>query len=306
MKKTCFFLLALFLTFICTAQRSFEPEVYDHQLELRHDNDFFTLTDRYYSSGLFLTYRTVLKKGVFGAQEQLSLRLGQEVHTPSQTQSTNSSLFDIPYAGFTGLWGNWSMAKNNVLFDIGTLVGLVGNNSGAGGFQRWYHRAVAISDSPLWIDELNNSFHLNFYATYTKEWELAPNPFGVRFAFQPKLAMGSRDIFGETEAIFHFGRRNAIGESIAYQRLGNNEREIYFSFHFGYRQVLYNGFIEGNLFGDSSPVTRTPENSVVLLGFDFNHRFDQNDYRFGIRWQSSETADAKSHIYIQLSYALGW
>lgn len=288
------------------SQRSYDPQSYAHQIELRHDNDFFLLTDRYYSSGLFLTYRTRLTKGMFGSKEQLSFRLGQEVYTPSQTQSVNSDNFDRPYVGFLGLSLGWSIASDNSLFDTRAAFGIAGNNSGAGGFQRWYHRAVAISDSPLWINELDNSFHTNIYASYTKEWEIAPNPFGIRFAVQPQLAIGSRDIYGETEATFYFGRRSSIGESIAYERLGNNAREIYFAFRFAYRQVFYNGLIEGNLFGDSSSILRDVETSLLRIGFDFNHRFDQNDFRLGVRYTGSETPLAEAHTYIQLSYALSW
>ena len=305
LKTYLFFVLILLHCFVYT-QTNYNPEKYTHQLELRHDNDFFTLTDRYYSSGLFLTYRTILKRGLFGNSEQLNLRIGQEVYTPSQTQSINSNLFDRPYAGYSGFMGNWSIAQNHSLYDIGVSLGIVGSNSGAGGFQRWYHRAVVISDSPLWIDELNNSFHINLYTSYTKEWEWAPNPFGIRAALQPKIAIGSRDIFAETEAILYFGRRNPIGESIAYQRLGNNAREIYFAFRFAYRHVFHNGLIEGNLFGDNSTVLREPETSLLRLGFDFNHRFDKNDYKIGIRYNTAETLSSKSHIYLQLSYALGW
>jgi len=288
------------------AQDAYQAASYTHQLELRHDNDFFALTDRYYSSGLFLTYRKVLAKGVFGEAEQLAIRLGQEVFTPSQTQSTNPALFDRPYAGFTGLWANWSQAKNNELLQITTLLGLAGVNSGAGGFQRWYHRAIAISDSPIWTNELENSIHVNLYASYTKEWEIAPNPFGIRMAVRPQLALGSRDVYGETEAILFFGRRNPIGESIAFDRLGSNSREIYFAFRFAYREVFYNGLIEGNLFGDNSPTVKQSKGSLVRLGFDFNHRFNRNDYKLGIRYGSPETANARPHTYVQLSYALSW
>lgn len=306
MLKTYLFLLFLLLYFSAHTQVSYNPEKYTHQLELRHDNDFFLLTDRYYSSGLFLTYRTTLKKGVFGEKEQLAFRLGQEVYTPSQTQSVNSNLYDRPYAGFTGLRTDWSITEKSTLYTLGTLLGIAGNNSGAGGFQRWYHKAVAISDSPLWIDELNNSFHINLYASSTKEWELAPNPFGVRLAATPRLAIGSRDIFGEAEAVVHFGRRNPIDTSIAYDRLGDNAREIYFALRFAYRQVLHNGLIEGNLFGDNSTIIREIQNSLLRLGFDFNHRFNRNNYKVGIRYQSAEAVGADSHIYLELSYGLSW
>lgn len=304
------FLLVPLLAFLASSsllsQQGYEPNNYTHQLELRHDNDFFLLTDRYYSSGLYLTYRHRLENGLFGSSEQLEFRLGQEVYTPAQTQSLNSQLFDRPYVGFTGLLANWSKAYEKSLFQIGWLFGIAGNNSGAGGFQRWYHKAVAISDSPLWIDELNNSLHLNLYSSFTKEWTIMPNPFGIRAAIQPKIAVGSRDIFAEAEALLHFGRRNHMGKSIAYDQLGSNAREIYFSLSAGYRRVFYNGLIEGNGFGDSSEVLRIPETYLLKLGFDFNHRFDRNDYKVGIRYHSSETITSDSHLFVQLSYALSW
>lgn len=306
MHRATFPTLFCLLTMALFSQQDYEPQSYQNQLEFRHDNDFFFLTDRYYSSGLFVSYRTILTKGVFGNGEQLDVALGQEVYTPFETQSFESELFDRPYVGFTGLSTNWSIAQEKSIFTTAILFGIAGNNSGAGGFQRWYHGVIPIFETPKWINELNNSFHSNLYASYTKEWKLAPNPFGVRVALSPKLAFGTRDIFGEAEAVIHFGRRNEVNKSIAYNRLGSSEREIYFALRFAYREVLHNGLIEGNLLGDDSPVLRETEASLLLFGFDFNHRFDQNDYKVGIRYNTKEAPNAESHIYLQLSYALSF
>jgi hypothetical protein len=309
-KSFCFFTLAVFI--ICTtislrAQTAIKID-YNEQLELRHDNDFFMLTDRYYSSGLFLTYRKLLSKGIFKEnQEQLEFTIGQEVYTPSQTQSTNSALFDRPYAGFTGLRGTWSTSMpKNQLFKTSFLVGVAGLNSGAGGFQRWYHQAIAISDSPLWIDEVNDSFHLNAYISYVKEWQIAPEPFGIFWAIQPNAAVGSRDIYIEPETILYFGRRNEVAKSIAYNRLGSTDREIYFALRASYRNVFYNGLIEGNLFGDNSPVLKDATNGIWRFGFDFYHRFKRNDYKFGVRFNSPETQESRNHKYVLLSYGLSF
>ncbi|MDT0538354.1 lipid A-modifier LpxR family protein [Croceitalea sp. P059] len=306
-KTFVFFPLAVLLLFLNNhlhAQTS-APISYNQQLELKHDNDFFMLTDRYYSSGLFLTYRKFLSKGIFkNNNEQLDFTIGQEVYTPSQTQSTNSAVFDRPYTGFTGLKTTWSASsQKSELFRAEILIGIAGLNSGAGGFQRWYHQAIAISDSPLWIDEVNDSFHLNTYLSYVKDWTIAPEPFGIRLALQPTLAFGSRDIYLEAEAILFFGRRNEIGKSIAYNRLGSVDREIYFALRASYRSVFYNGLIEGNLFGDNSPILTESSQSILRLGFDFYHRFQRNDYKVGLRFNSSETVIAKKHKYVMLSYS---
>ncbi|MFS4468694.1 lipid A-modifier LpxR family protein [Maribacter sp. 2210JD10-5] len=298
-------LLFLFIRSANTFGQQLHDSIPLHQIELRHDNDFFLLTDRYYSSGLFVTYRKLLNRGILGkGGEQLSFSLNQEVYTPSQTQSTDPNVFDRPYAGFTGLTTSWSIAQKNQLFETRFLLGVAGLNSGAGGFQRWYHDAVAISDSPLWIEELADSFHVNLYFSYVKEWQLAPVPFGVRFALKPNLALGTRDIYAEPEAIFYFGRRNETHKTIAYDRLGSLQREIYFALRFGYRQVFYNGLIEGNLLGDNSVRVKNPKNSVYRIGLDFFHRFKKNDYKVGIRFNSQETVQAKNHQYFLLAYGL--
>lgn len=308
-KLCCFFAIIAILFSLNTSLNAQTTTLvgYNEQLELRHDNDFFMLTDHYYSSGLFLTYRKFLSKGIFkDNKEQIDFTIGQEVYTPSQTQSTNSAGFDRPYAGFTGLRTSWSTSTKNQLIKASVLVGIAGLNSGAGGFQRWYHQAIAISDSPLWIDEVNDSFHVNAYFSYVKEWKIIPNPFGIRFAVKPNLALGSRDIYIEPETIIYFGRRNEIGKSIAFDRLSSSDREIYFALRASYRSVLYNGLIEGNLFGDNSPILRESSNSIWRFGFDFYHRFERNDYKVGLRFNSKENELAKKHKYVMLSYGLSF
>ena len=290
------------------SQNGDAPVRYSSQWEFSHDNDYALFTDRYYSSGLFLAYRTLLKKTSESANShQLDFKIGQEVYTPSQTQSVNTDNFDRPYAGFLGLSTRWSVGSGNQLINTSLLVGLAGLNSGAGGFQRWFHRVVSIVDSPLWIGELNDSFHLNLNFNYIQEWVLSSNPFGLRFALDPEIALGSRDIFFEPSARLFLGKKMDAAQSIAYGRLGTkNTRELYLSLDVGYRFVLHNGLIEGNLFGDDSPLLKDPENSVLRFGLNFNHRFHRNDIKIGLQFNSKETPEARSHHYLSLGYGLSF
>lgn len=278
-----------------------------HQVEIKHDNDFTLFTDRYYSSGLFLTYRKRLKNGISkNNTEQLSFTLRQQVYTPSQTRSTNSALFDMPYAGFSGLTTKWSLATETEFFETSILLGVAGLNSGAGGFQRWFHNIISISESPLWIDEISTSFHVNNYTSYAKEWQLAFSPFGVYFAAKPNIALGTKDIYIEPEAVFYFGSRNTIDKSSAYHSIGSLDSETYFTLRGSLRRVFYNGLLEGNLLGDNSPFVITPSRNLFRLGLDFQHRFKRNSYKVGLRYNSPETALAKAHQYLILSYGLSF
>jgi len=305
MLRTYFHILLIGLAFNkAKGQSTYQSQEYNTQLELRHDNDFLLITDRYYSSGLFLKFRTRLKKGITKTMnEQLEFAISQEVYTPAQTDSFDSMEFDRSYAGFSGLNSTWSASNESQLFNVGILFGIAGPNSGAGGFQRWYHDNLVVSDPPNWIDELKDSFHINLYASFVKEWELSPNPFGIWIALRPNGAFGSRDMFLEPEAIVYLGRKQKISNSIAFDQIKSNEREVYFSFRAAFRQVFYNGLIEGNLFGDDSLILRTPESSLLRIGFDFHNRHDRHNYKLGVRYNSSETTISRSHKFLILSYA---
>ena len=275
----------------------------NQQVELRHDNDFLLTTDKYYSSGLFLTYRKKLKKGLLSPwDEQVGITLLQQVYTPSNIQSVMLSDHDRPYAAFTGLQFKWTSTSDRLFLGIDGLLGAAGPDSGAGNFQRWYHNAIVISPPPVWEGEIANSFHSNMYLNAVREWEWLPNPFGIRAALEIKGAAGSKDLFIEPGIALHFGRRNSMHQSIAYDQLGSLEREIYFTFRVSQRYVYRNALIEGHPSGDSSPLVFSPEKQVFHVGFDFYHRFKRHDYKISYRYLGPEILDNGSHNYLILSY----
>jgi hypothetical protein len=276
----------------------------NQQLEFRHDNDFLLTTDKYYSSGLFLTYRKKLKNNFLSPKhEQITLSLRQQVYTPSNTQSKELTDHDRPYAAFTGLQFGWTSTSDHWLLGIDGILGQAGPDSGAGDFQRWYHNAVVISRPPVWEGEIANSFHSNMYAKAIREWEWVPNPFGIRAALELNGAAGTKDIFIEPGLALYFGRRNSMHQSIAYHQLGSVEREIYFSLRLSQRFVSRNALIEGHPSGDDSPLVFSPEKKVLRIGFDLFHRFNRHDYKVSYRYLGPEVLNNGSHNYLILSYA---
>ncbi len=275
-----------------------------HQLQLRHDNDFLTLTDRYYSSGLFLNYTHRLKSGLLKVDnEQITFSIGQEVYTPSDIETTEISKQDRPYVGFLALKGGWSYVKKKHGVEVSILLGVAGNASGAGSFQRWYHNAIVISDPPIWVGEMENSAHINLYAGYRREWQLTANPFSVTIVAQPAVAFGTRDIYAHTDLIAYFGRKDPLLSSIAFNRIGSTQREIFFSLQVGYRYVGRNALLEGNGRDDTSVLLVPANKEIIYGGLDVHHRFSKNEYRFGYRIQSAEAGTTDNHRYVILSYA---
>jgi lipid A 3-O-deacylase len=275
-----------------------------HQLELRHDNDFLTFTDRYYSSGLFLTYRQLLEKGFLSSgKEQLEFSVRQEIFTPTNIISRDLEDLDRLYAGFLGIQGGWSRVSKLSLIEANLLLGVAGPASGASGFQKWYHNTFVVSDPPVWGNQMENSIHANMYASYLKEWRLAPNPFSVHMSIKPQIALGTRDSYLHPEFMASFGRRNPLSSSMIHNQLGAVDREIFFSLVAGHRFVFHNALLEGNDLGDNSVFLVHADKKVWHFGFDFKHRFGQNNYWVGYRINTPESKKTQAHRYITLSYA---
>ena len=279
-------------------------KIVKHQISLRHDNDFLVFTDRYYSSGIFLSYGKRLEEGIFNSgHEQLIFLLNQEIYTPSNASTTNIVEMDRPYAGFLGFTVGWSFAKNSNDLEVNFMSGIAGKNSGAGSFHRWYHNALEIPKPPSWAYEIDNSFHFNLYCRFSHEWRLAPGDFGVFLAIQPQFAVGTKDIYAQPELITYFGKRNTMDKSSAYHKIGSKDRELFFALRTGYRFVGHNAMLEGNLFGDNSSFVVNPKTVMFSAGFDFQYSNGHDDYWLGYRFNSEETKETNSHKYIILSYA---
>ncbi|RLD28434.1 MAG: hypothetical protein DRI70_03555 [Bacteroidetes bacterium] len=274
-----------------------------NQIEFQHDNDIIGLTDRYYTSGLFLTYRRRLIKGIFPSlTEQLSFQFQVMAYTPDDLDAVDVNKIDRPYAGFSGLKMGWSFAKKDWLIESKFLIGLTGPSSGAGQFHRWFHSEVINFSIAPWIAEIEDSFHTNLELILVKEWQLSPNPFSVYLALTPALAYGTKDVYIEPKIIFYFGRRNPLNSSIAYDQIGSVENETFFTMRLAYRYVSHNALLQGNRSGDNSPFTIEPNEKLVDFGFDLRHRSKKNYYKFGYHSLSSEAAELHKHKYLSISY----
>ncbi|MEZ4859077.1 MAG: DUF2219 family protein [Flavobacteriaceae bacterium] len=271
-----------------------------NQIGISHDNDFLVITDRYYTFGLSFFYNRNLNKGIFNNnREQVLFKILQKAYTPSNIETENASEMDRPYAGFLGMETSWQTSSYKTNYRVSLLLGMVGPASGVGQFQRWYHDHIVKYKTPTWAQELSNHLYLNISLEYVKEWEIAPNPFGVRFAFTPSIVLGSKDRYLQPQITTFFGRRSDLQKSMAYGNLGNLEREIYFSIQLAYRWVGYNAFLDKNI-PMFSIETKQP---LFLFDVNFHHRFLTHEYRVGYHFTSSEAKGLQRHQYISLGYA---
>ena len=95
--KYPFLLLLLFFTVEIFSQEKFTKE-----FSIVTDNDLYISIekDRYYSNGLFLSYRYIPTKFNETQKKIITVTLGHQIYTPFKSTVVNKILHDRPFAGF--------------------------------------------------------------------------------------------------------------------------------------------------------------------------------------------------------------
>jgi lipid A 3-O-deacylase len=301
--------IVLFFFFISmgNAQQTEEikrkPTYFKKQIELLHDNDFLLFTDWYYTTGSFVHYRILLNElEEVRHKRQLEFSLSQEYYTPSNLESENIEDFDRPYAGYSALTSKLTFTNRKHILDFTFQMGVSGAISGAEGFQSWFH-STNESKVPSWIGQIDDAVHANFYANYTQEWPLLPNPFSVYMAWRSGLAMGTKDFYIQNEGRFYFGKRNGLMNTMAYRQLGEIKPEFFFVVTFAHRYVMHDGLLEGAILGDNSEFILNPINNLFIYGIEGFYRKRRMEFKLGYKYSSPKAATTDVHSWITLSVA---
>lgn len=276
------------------------------QFSVQHDNDFIFAIDRYYTAGTFLQYDRQLDKGfIFNRSDsyplQLQVRLGQETYTPRELFETNVDLLERPYAGYAFLSGQLSQATQKHIITLRAEVGLAGEQSLAGVFQIAYHEFIN-EFIPVWAEEIGNSVHINGYGTFIRDFDIPNSNLFKNFALQSEVAYGSRRIFARQEALLFLGKRDALGSSSSFGRLGSKE-EFYGFIGGGGEYVFLNALIQGNPLGDDSPFTLPSTDVVLSLQAGATYRGLKNTYSAIYRFRTRETEREGRSQFVSFIFA---
>jgi hypothetical protein len=275
-----------------------------HQIELRHDNDFWISTDRYYTTGTFIEYRNLLEDEFSeDSKKQITIGLQHLFYTPTNLTSENIKDFNRPYAGYLGLTAGNLYTNKSQAIDFTIAIGVMGPISMAEDFQNLFHSGVGFGRPTVWVSQIKNSVHFNLYFNYVKEWMLVPKPFAVYAALSPKIALGTTNIYVDHGFQFFFGQRNPLTQSMAYNQLGKVEKEFFFSVNFAYRFVEHNAFLEGHFIRDDSDFLVKANKELYLFGILGYYRTRRNDFKIGYQYITQETPNTTLHLYFTVSLA---
>lgn len=278
----------------------------NEQLEVKIDNDKFVLIDRYYTSGIFVTYKKDLKKNFLFTKNsdnkiQLNFTLGNEVYTPKDLSSFDVNDFDRPFAGW--LFGKVEIGKikqRSASF-VTLETGITGKESLSGKLQVWFHDVLGLDNFTSWTDEIKFKWLFNVKFRYLYNWRINDN---TAFQYEILPALGTKDIFLENNIYYFFGKFNELKNSSIINVIDtSNTNEFFGLITIGYKYVAHNTLIEGSIFKNDELFTTKALNHIINLKFGGVYKNKKHTFKLIFSLNSKETPLSISHSFGTFSYS---
>lgn len=264
---------------------------------LQVENDLFNAfgpTDRDYTSGVRLgwmspattlphwlveitTVPTIFgESGATSAIRRWGLSVGQNIYTPDNITASQRLYGDRPYAGwiyasgalqYTYLHNSEPVRQDTLQLDIG----LVGPSAGGEWAQNNVHNILHVQRANGWANQLHDE--VTFGLSFERRWRvfrttLAEDPAVLEFDIVPRaaLALGTVTTYASAGGAVRLGKDLHIDFGAARARpalpgsdaFTGNDFAWYVFLGGDVQAVARNMFIDGNLDGTGSTVTRRP------------------------------------------------
>ena len=278
-------------------------------LELKISNDKLVFQDRYYTSGLHVTYRNAalkLFKNQVTAEKkiQLNVTFGNETYTPTNIYSFDTVDFDRPYAGW--LFGAVELVKfqSTSALVVALESGITGEESLSGTLQTEFHDLVNIDSNPTWFQEIAFNWLFNLKVSNIHEFNL-----GEKARFQNYLqgSLGSKDVFIANEMRIFFGKLNRLQDSYRVGALSGGNRNEFFGFvAAGYKSVFLNALIEGAPFSNRDAFTVVAQQHVFNAALGSVVRTKSCVFKLEYIFNTKETPASTSHAYGAFTFGVNF
>ena len=311
---------------ICLAQDTLKSgnkigaeKTYKSEFGFKSDNDAYLAygQDRYYTNGLFLTFRHALKQP--NATKRLSkliyeLEAGQKMYNPRSGNPKNITRIDRPFAAYLygGLSFNWLYKSENSL-KTSLQIGTIGPHAQGKEAQILLHETFSFYPIHGWDWQIKNEIGVNASINYdhflvrsqSKNNDLSINSYinaGNTYA-----GAGAGILFrtGSLNQFFNTVSNNSVVANQA-STTPFNSKELFFYLKPMLHYVAYDATIQGGLSNEDKGPTIFDVKPIVFsqeLGVMYaKKRISAN---FSIIFKSKEVKSmAKAHQYgsVSLSY----
>lgn len=283
----------------------FAQEV-NETIEFTVENDKMVLLDRYYTSGLFISYKRSLENNFLFKKDstntlQLNITLGSETYTPKNLSDFDTRLFDRPFAGWLFLKAELTRVNKNNAIVIGVETGITGEESLAGKLQTWFHDFLGIDDNPTWYQEIEFKYLVNLKAKYILNTSISEKQ---SLQYIGDVSLGTKDIYMQYGLEYYFGKFNPLQNT---SRLGlvdsSIQNELYGYAGVAYKYVGHNTLIQGSLDYKDVLFTSDIERHIFKFRMGAVLKIKNSTFKLGYNFNTKETPKSTEHGYGTLSYA---
>jgi hypothetical protein len=284
--------------------------VFSNEFSILTDNDLYTSTyrDRYYTSGVFLTYRTVANsKNKKFLKKIHTFQIGHMMFTPIKATLALASSHDRPFAGcFYGEYGQSRFYESQNILITNLQVGVIGPNAKGQEIQNFMHRLYNYPEAKGWKHQIHNAFALNLNITFVKHLKkVSSSHFDLNSYNELKAGTIFTAISTGLYSRIGLKKLQKTSNSVAFHSNLNKKSEQLFSESFIYikpmiNYVLYDATIQGSFLNNTSPVTFEvmPINFSFELGCKYYKRRFLYGYSFHFHTKKLKSITAsKSNTY---------
>lgn len=297
--KHTFLNVILGLFFLITSKSLSAQEYFS----LNVDNDLYFTLDRYYSSGIFLQYGKQLKSkhtiSENTSKNYLLWELGQELYTPNDRYTTDVSLLDYPYGGWTSVKATYQKEYSSLRqVQWGVQLGVTGSISGAQWMQNTYHRTVLNLPELTWVAEVPQAFHVNLFLDSFNRWNLRESVSVQSHVFsvlgtQKIAAGGALGLVLGSQTVPTYG-----GNVLLDNRQGDG---LYVGGRVQF--VVHDYMLSGSLFNSEAPFT-VPVNRIRAT-VEIGYALRRNKWRYSLMYYNrspdNKNQIQKGHHYLNIT-----
>lgn len=277
-----------------------------NRLIIRYENDLFAGTDRYFSQGVHVEFKSpalnaldkygILSPGSSRARVTM-LEAHLEAYTPSTIRADTILRGDRPYAGLIYLTarGTRRVEKRSTL--SGALsVGVIGPAALGEEIQVGIHRATGDFIPLGWQHQIRNDVVLNYGLAYT--YHRSYGPLGWKALAQADAGTLTDRVTAGLNTTFYplywlKSSRVVLAVDGAIKGMA----------------VAYDSRLQGGLFNRSSPYTISANNITRLVGradVYFSLRYGRFDFRYTHTWLTREFRSGLPHAWGGLQLSVDW
>ncbi|MGB2274002.1 MAG: lipid A-modifier LpxR family protein, partial [Flavicella sp.] len=276
--KKSFLVLLLIVSLKSNAQTALSKTI-----EILNENDLFVSTyyDRYYTNGLFVSFRFLDTNSQIKSKTIHELQIGHQMYTPQFHKIKDNSV-DRPYAGYAFLSYNLSRYYKNYAVQGGIELGAIGPISKAAEIQNTLHQLIGYPKNDAWIKQIQNQIAINIEGNYIRPFSKNEKQ-KIDFISSTTLKIGTIHTHLSTNVYTRFNlldnSLNRFNNSILinsnlYQEAIAQRKELFIYCKPQINYNIYDATIQGRLPNESKQkeYTLIPVNIEVEVGIKYAYK----------------------------------